>query len=174
MDINFDYCNQWLRHSFSCHNLNSIDPISMIFWFSESLERDLSNGTINVHIWEITEFTNFDPKPWIIAHGPRPKMRNYGPNQNRDFNTSFERYFSKLSENYKIVEIGWSELKLWLLKDAQLHPHLAMLPTTISWTLGDREVISTVIALLACSTRQQGLSAMGQTGWSGGGGGINK
>ncbi len=88
-------------------------------------------------------------------------MRNYGPNQNRDFNTLFERSLSKLSENHKIVEI--------VLKDAQLHPHLAMLPTTISWMLGDREVISTVIALLACSARQQGLSAMGQTGWSGGG-----
>ena len=50
----------------------------------------------------------------------RRKMSNYGPNQIRDFNTSFERSLSKLSENYKIIEIGSSELKLWLLKDVQL------------------------------------------------------
>ncbi len=35
---------------FSCHNLNFVDPISMILQFSESLERDLSNGVIKVHI----------------------------------------------------------------------------------------------------------------------------
>ena len=39
-------------------------------------------------------------------------MTNYGPNQIMDFNTSFERYLSKLSENNKIFEIGSSELKL--------------------------------------------------------------
>ncbi len=46
------------------------------------------------------------------------KMTNYGPNQILDLNTSFERSLSKLSENHKIFEIGSSELKLWLLKDA--------------------------------------------------------
>ncbi len=38
LDWKFQY---WLGDSFSCHNLNSMDPISMIFWFSESLERNL-------------------------------------------------------------------------------------------------------------------------------------
>ena len=47
-------------------------------------------------------------------------MSNYGPNQIRDFNTSFERSLSKLSENYKIIEIGSIILKLRLLKDVQL------------------------------------------------------
>ncbi len=43
--------NQWFRGlSFSCHNLNSVAPISTILQFSESLERDLSNGIIKVHI----------------------------------------------------------------------------------------------------------------------------
>ncbi len=50
----------------------------------------------------------------------RRKMTNYGPNQIRDFNTSFERSLSKLSENHKIVEIGSMIPKLWLLKDVQL------------------------------------------------------
>ncbi len=44
-------------------------------------------------------------------------MTNYGPNKILDFNTSFERYFSKLSENVKIFDIGSTVLKLWLLKD---------------------------------------------------------
>ena len=39
-------------------------------------------------------------------------MSNYGPNQIRDFNTSFERSLSKLSENHKIIEIGSIILKV--------------------------------------------------------------
>ncbi len=38
-----------LINSFSCHNLNSVDPSSTILRFSESLERDLSNGVIKVY-----------------------------------------------------------------------------------------------------------------------------
>ncbi len=38
-----------------------------------------------------------------------------------DFNTSFKRSLSKLSENHKNVDIGSTVLKLWLLKDVQLH-----------------------------------------------------
>ena len=37
------------------------------------------------------------------------KMTNYGPNQIRDLMTSFERSFSKRSENLKINEIGSPE-----------------------------------------------------------------
>ena len=29
--------------------------------------------------------------------------------------------FSKLSENHKIIEIGWPELKLWPFKKVQRH-----------------------------------------------------
>ncbi len=36
------------------------------------LGRDLSNGTINRHIWKIKEIANFSPIPWI-AHGPKVK-----------------------------------------------------------------------------------------------------
>ncbi len=36
--------------SFGYHNLNSVDPISMILQISESLERYLLNGVIKVHI----------------------------------------------------------------------------------------------------------------------------
>ncbi len=41
--------NQWLQNSFNHHNLSSVYPISLLLWFSESLEKDLSNGTINSH-----------------------------------------------------------------------------------------------------------------------------
>ncbi len=32
--------------------------------------------------------------------------------------TSFERSLSKLSENQKIIEIGFTEFKLWQLKES--------------------------------------------------------
>ncbi len=63
--------------SFSCHNLNSVDRKSKSLCFSETLERDLSNGTIKVDIREIKVFANL-PIPWI-AHGPRPKNDKLGP-----------------------------------------------------------------------------------------------
>ncbi len=47
-------------------------------------------------------------------------MTNYGPNEILDLITSFERYFSKLSENHNIFEIGSTEFKLWLLKDVHI------------------------------------------------------
>ncbi len=51
-------------------------------WFSESLERDLSNDTIKVDIREIKVFANL-VVPWIIiAHGPRSKNDKLGPQQN--------------------------------------------------------------------------------------------
>ncbi len=112
-----------------------MDPISTILWFSESLEWDLSNGAINVHIWEIKVFANFGQIPWIIAHGPRPKNENYHPNKILDWNTSFERSFSKLSENHKNFEFGSIILKLWLLKDVQLHPPLISLMDTTAKTI---------------------------------------
>ncbi len=34
------------------------------------------------------------------------KIKNYGPNEILDFNTSFERSLSKLSENHNIFDIG--------------------------------------------------------------------
>ncbi len=52
-----------------------------ILCFSESLERDLSNGTIKVDIGEIKLFANL-AEPWIIAHGPRPKNDKLGHGRN--------------------------------------------------------------------------------------------
>ena len=49
-------------------------------------------------------------------------MTNYSPEQILDLNTSFERYFSKLSENHKNFDIGSTVLKLWLLKDFSCLP----------------------------------------------------
>ncbi len=46
----------------------SVDRKSKILGFSESLESDLSNGTIKVDIGEIKVFANL-AIPWIIAHG---------------------------------------------------------------------------------------------------------
>ena len=64
-----------------CHNLNSVNPKSKILGFSESLEKYLSNGVIEVHIREIKVFANL-VVPWIIAHGPRPKNDKLEPQQN--------------------------------------------------------------------------------------------
>ncbi len=58
-----------------------MDQKSKFLWFSESLERDLSNGTIKVDIQEIKVFSNL-AVPWIIAHGPRPKNDKLGPRRN--------------------------------------------------------------------------------------------
>ncbi len=69
---------QWFGDSFGCHNLNSMDPISNFLWFSESLEKNNSNGVIKNHIWEIKVFPDL-AIPWIIAHGPRPKNDKLGP-----------------------------------------------------------------------------------------------
>ncbi len=52
-----------------------MDRKSKILCFSESLERDLSNGTIKVDIREI----KYLAVRWIIAHGPRPKNDKLGP-----------------------------------------------------------------------------------------------
>ena len=41
------------------------------------------------------------------------KMKNHGPDELLDWNTSFEKSLSKLSENHKINVIGPTELKLW-------------------------------------------------------------
>ncbi len=67
--------------SFSCYNLNSVDPKLKILCFSESLEKYLSNSVIKVYIWEIKVFANLTV-PWIIAHGPRPKNDKSGPRWN--------------------------------------------------------------------------------------------
>ncbi len=58
-----------------------MDRKSKILCFSESLERDLSNGTIKVDIREIKLFANL-AVPWIIAHGPRPKNDKLGLERN--------------------------------------------------------------------------------------------
>ncbi len=41
---------QWFRDSFGCHNLNSVDPMSNFLEFSESLEKNSSNGVIKSNI----------------------------------------------------------------------------------------------------------------------------
>ncbi len=56
-----------------------------MLWFFESLERDLSNGTIKVDIRELKVFSNL-AVPWIIAHGPRPKNDKLGPQRNFGLN----------------------------------------------------------------------------------------
>ena len=44
--------------SFSCHNLNSVDPMSNFLGFSESLKKNSSNGVIKNHIREIKVFAD--------------------------------------------------------------------------------------------------------------------
>ena len=50
--------------SFSCHNLNSVHPISKMFWFSESLEKDLSNWYYQC---TYLGYANFSQIPWSKA-----------------------------------------------------------------------------------------------------------
>ncbi len=50
--------------------------------------------------------------PWAIIHGIA-KLANTFISQIRTLMVPFERSFSKLSENQKIVEIGSTEFKLW-------------------------------------------------------------
>ncbi len=59
--------------SFSCHNLNSMDPISTIFWFSESLERDLSNGAFksNYSLPDLTLTESQTEEPHKFKNPPR-------------------------------------------------------------------------------------------------------
>ncbi len=47
-------------------------------------------------------------------------MTNYGPDKILDLSTSFERYFSKLSENKKNIDIGSTVLKLIAVENIQL------------------------------------------------------
>ncbi len=55
--------------------------------------------------------------PWAIIHGIA-KLANTFISQIRTLMVPFERSFSKLSENQKIVEIGSTEFKLWQLKES--------------------------------------------------------
>ncbi len=41
-------------------------------------------GPTVLKLGQMKEFVNFGPIPWIIAHGPRPKMANYDPYQIMD------------------------------------------------------------------------------------------
>ncbi len=55
--------------SFSCHNLNFLDPIS---------EKDLSNEFVFERYKHLVI-------PWIIAQGPRPKNDKFAPAEIWDF-----------------------------------------------------------------------------------------
>ncbi len=55
--------------------------------------------------------------PWAIIHDITELANTFIST----LMTSFERYFSKLSENCKIVEIGSTEFKLWQLKESLNH-----------------------------------------------------
>ncbi len=48
-------------------------------------------------------------------------MTNYGPDEILNFNTSFARSVSKLSENNKIFDIGSTVLKLWHIWTIRTH-----------------------------------------------------
>ncbi len=52
--------------------------------------------------------------PWAIIHGIWPKLANSFISQ---IWILFERYFSKLLENHKIVEIKYTEFKLYKVAD---------------------------------------------------------
>ncbi len=58
----------------------------------------------------------FSLGPWAIIHGTT-KLANTFIAQIRTLMTPFERPLSKLSENKKIVKIGYTNFKLWQLKE---------------------------------------------------------
>ncbi len=55
--------------------------------------------------------------PWAIIHGIA-KLVNIFNSQIWTLITSFKRSPSKLSENHKFVDIGFTEFKLWQLKES--------------------------------------------------------
>ena len=55
--------------------------------------------------------------PWAIIHGVI-KLANTFIVQKYTLMTPFKRFFSKLSENHKIVEVRSTEFKLWQLKES--------------------------------------------------------
>ncbi len=107
--------------SFNGHNFSSDDPISIFFWFSESLQRDLSNDVFKSKICLGPNLAFFAFGPWAIIHGIGPKLANSLISQIWTLMTPFERSLSKLSENHKIVEIGLTDFKLWRLKEFRLN-----------------------------------------------------
>ncbi len=141
-DVQLHPSVQLFGDSFSCHNLNSVDPISTILWFSESLERDVSNGVIKLHIWAIKVFANL-AGPWIIAHGPRPKNDKLWSRTN----IGLKHIIWKVSFwAFKKVDIGSTVLKLWLLKDVQLHPSVQLFGDSFSChNLNSVDPISTIL-----------------------------
>ncbi len=99
-----------------------MDRKSKILCFSESLERDLSNGIIKVNIQEIKVFANL-AVPWIIAHGPRPKNDKLGPQMKFWIETyRLKGIFLSFQKIIKFLTLDQTVLKLWLLKDVQLQP----------------------------------------------------
>ena len=55
--------------------------------------------------------------PWAIIHG----LAELGNVQIQSLMTPFERSLSKLSENQKIIEIEFTEFKLWQPKECPNH-----------------------------------------------------
>ncbi len=53
--------------------------------------------------------TFFAIGPWAIYYSWYGQIGKYFYFSNRTLMTPFERYFSKLSENHKIVDIGYTE-----------------------------------------------------------------
>ncbi len=81
--------------SFNSHNFSTVDPMSKFLSFSESLGKYLPND--------------------VIIHGT-VRLANTFISQIWTLMTSFERYFSKLSENQKIFDFGSTAFKLWQLE----------------------------------------------------------
>ncbi len=50
------------RVSLTSHNFSSVGPIMMIFWFSESLARGLSDDALKLFFWPV-----FETIPWDFS-----------------------------------------------------------------------------------------------------------
>ena len=55
--------------SFNSHNLSTVDPMSKILGFSESLEKFVSNDVFQSKISSRPILSFFGLGPWAIIHG---------------------------------------------------------------------------------------------------------
>ncbi len=94
------------------NNLSSVGRISVIFWYSESLEKTLSDGMFSSNFSILPKFAHF---PHLyIAHAFLSKSAS---KITFDFNPPSGRAHFKLYENHKLIEIGQTKLAI------QIYPH---------------------------------------------------
>ena len=102
-------------------NFSTDHPMPKMFWFSESLETDLSINMFqyfNPTFCRGPNLSFFGLGPWAVIHGINCQIYKYSYLSNMIFNDAIWSLFSKLSENH---DIGSTEFKLWQRKESSNH-----------------------------------------------------